>query len=149
MVINTYYAKSHTSNKTGDDASYRLQFEYPADRYGLQLEHLTVEKNFNPEVGFLRRENFRRNFAEARFSPRPGRDHWKAIRKFTYQGSLEYITNTDGHLESRETQLQFQTALANSDQGTIEYSQNYEFLPAAFEISKGITLPVGGYRSTT
>jgi hypothetical protein len=145
MVINTYYAKSHTSDKTGDDASYRLQFEYPADRYGLQLEHLTVEKNFNPEVGFLRRENFRRNFAEARFSPRPNRDHWKAIRKFTYQGSLEYITDTGGHLESRETQLQFQTALANSDQGTIEYTQNYEFLPEAFEISKGITLPVGGY----
>ena len=37
----------------------------------VSLDRLVVEKNFNPEVGFLRRENFRRSFAQGRFSPAP------------------------------------------------------------------------------
>ena len=38
-----------------------------------RLEQLEVGRNFNPEVGFLRRTNFRRSFFEGRYSPRPRR----------------------------------------------------------------------------
>ena len=43
----------------------------PADRYGARAEYLKVGDNFNPEVGFLRRDDFKRSFAQLRFSPRP------------------------------------------------------------------------------
>ncbi|MCY4027466.1 MAG: DUF5916 domain-containing protein, partial [Acidobacteria bacterium] len=55
--------------RRGEDLSYQGRFDYGGDRYGLQAEHLLVEKNFIPEVGFLRRDNFRRSYARARFSP--------------------------------------------------------------------------------
>ncbi len=74
---------------TDDDLSYRAQFNYTADRYGLALDRLVVEENFNPEVGFLRRENFRRNFAQARFSPRTTNN--PVVRRWVYEGSFEYI----------------------------------------------------------
>ncbi len=32
---------------------------------------MIVDPNFNPEIGFLPRQNFRRNYSSARFSPRP------------------------------------------------------------------------------
>lgn len=43
------------------------------------LEYLTVNPNFNPEVGFLRRTDFRRNFAQVRFSPTAGTNSCRPI----------------------------------------------------------------------
>ena len=39
----------------------------------------------------------------------------------------------------------FQTELANDDSLTLTYTGSYEFLPEPFQISRGVTLPVGGY----
>lgn len=57
--------------------------EYGGDRYGVQLERLSIDRNFNPEVGFLRRSDLRKNFALLRFSPRSTRI--KRVRKFALQ----------------------------------------------------------------
>ena len=65
-----YWARTTTPGVTGGNSSYRGHFEYGGDRYGLTLEHLLVGAGFNPEVGFVRRQDFRRSVAGARFSPR-------------------------------------------------------------------------------
>ena len=59
------------------------------------------QQNFNPEVGFLRRENFRRNFAQARFSPRPAQQHDRPQVHLSRAASTT-STDNDNHLESRE-----------------------------------------------
>src|SRR5215813_1930821 len=61
LSINGYYARSDTSGAGGDQSSYRGRFDYAGDRYGLQLEHLLVGDKFNPEIGFMRRSDFRRS----------------------------------------------------------------------------------------
>ncbi|MCE2540688.1 MAG: carbohydrate binding family 9 domain-containing protein, partial [Acidobacteria bacterium] len=66
-----YYARTRTTGVTGRDASYQARFDYGADRYGLEVDHLLVEDDFRPEVGFLRRRNFRRTSLSGRYSPRP------------------------------------------------------------------------------
>ena len=55
---------------TGDDLSSRAQLVYNGGQYGLEFDHLTIGDNFNPEVGFLRRDDLKRSFASARYSPR-------------------------------------------------------------------------------
>src|SRR6185436_16343268 len=82
--INTYWAKTRTSGLEGDDASYRAQLDYAADRYGVQLEQLRVGDHFNPEVGFVRRDDMRCSYGQLRFSPRPKQS--RTIRKFWYIG---------------------------------------------------------------
>ena len=42
--------------------SYRAQLDYVGDRYGVQIERLTIGDNFNPEVGFVRRDDMVRSF---------------------------------------------------------------------------------------
>ncbi|MCM3881540.1 MAG: carbohydrate binding family 9 domain-containing protein, partial [Vicinamibacterales bacterium] len=103
LNVNGYYARTKTAALNGgDDHSHLLSFDYNADRYGLQVQNLAVGPTFIPQVGFLRRTDFKRNFAQARFSPRPSRDHWKAIRRFVYSANVEYIENNQGRLEFRE-----------------------------------------------
>ena len=97
--FNGYYARSRTSGLEDDDASYQAAFTYNGDLYGVQIDHLHVGDNFNPEVGFLRRDDFRRTFASAQFSPRPR--SIQAVRQFTWGGSLDYIENGAGQVETR------------------------------------------------
>jgi hypothetical protein len=127
----------------GNDASYRAQLDYGGDRYGLVLQHLLVGESFKPELGFLSREAFRRNFAQARFSPRPAID---AIRRFVFQGELDYIEGEpSGVLETRRFQGRFVSEFQLGDEATVEYNRQYEFLPEEFEIAEGVVLPIGGY----
>ena len=78
--------------------SYRAQLDYAGDRYGVQLEQLVVGDHFNPEVGFLRRDDFERSFGSFRFSPRPR--SIAAIRKLTWEGRFDYFENRGGVVET-------------------------------------------------
>ena len=96
----TYYAKTRTEGLHGNDESYRSRFNYAADKWGASIDHLMVGDDFNPEVGFVRRKDFRQTSASGRFSPRPESISW--IRRLTFQGNLEYLENERiGFLESR------------------------------------------------
>ena len=73
--------------------SYLGQFDYNGDRYGLKTERLVVGDGFDPGIGFLRRRDFQRNYAEARFSPRPHSIPW--LRKIGWTGSVDYTTDNE------------------------------------------------------
>jgi hypothetical protein len=143
VSLGGYYARTETTNVRGDDESYQGKFDWVPDRYGLQAEFLKVGQAFNPEVGFLRRTNFARSFASARFSPRP--QHMPAIRKFTYQASMEYYENGAGQVESRQQTGRFNIEFDNSDVLNIEGSANYDMLLVPFAPSPGAVIPPGGY----
>ena len=142
-----YLARTQVPDPTrrGDDQSYQGRFDYGGDRYGFQAEHLLVEKNFIPEVGFLRRDNFRRSYARARFSPRPR--SLPSIRQFRLEGSYDYIETADlGIVETRQSQLGFSTELENSDRFGVSVAENYEFLHSPFTPGPDdVIFPVGGY----
>jgi hypothetical protein len=144
LNINTYWARTRTDGLSGDDTSYRTQLDYNGDRYGVQLERLVVGGNFVPETGFVRRTDMRRTIGELRFSPRVPRVD--AIRKLVWSGSIDYIENVAGVLETREQKAVFGIDFENSDTFRLEFLRSYEFLPEPFPISPGIELPVGGYR---
>ena len=139
-----YVARTRTPGRDGRDLSYQGQFTYAGDRYGFQAEHLLVEDNFVPEVGFLRRRNFRRSYATGRFSPRPR--SMEAVRQFRLEGSFDYILTADtGWVETRQTQLAFSTEFEHSDRLGVSVADNYELLSEPFEAGGDVTLPVGGY----
>ena len=143
LRISTYWAATRTPGLSGGDVSYRGQFDYSGDRYGVQFEHLLVGDNFNPEVGFVRRQDMRRSFATFRFSPRP--TSIEAIRKFSWSGAVDYIEDTNGRLESREIEGEFRIDFENGDGLFLSVEDVFELLDRPFEIAPGVAIPVGGY----
>jgi hypothetical protein len=143
LDINTYWAKTTTPGVQDDDISYRGHLDYDGDRYGVQAERLVVGDHFRPDVGFLLRDDFERSFGSFRFSPRPA--SLARIRKLTWAGEVDYITDRAGVLETREVQGQFGIEFENSDQLTTSYSRSFELLERPFPITSGVTIPVGGY----
>src|SRR5262245_19190648 len=142
-----YWARTATDGRTGDDDSYQGRFDYSADRYGARAEFLSVGRNFNPEVGFIRRVDFDRSFGQLRFSPRP--KHVKYVRKFTWDGSGEFIVNGAGAVEARVQNAHFGTEFENSDQFSAEVTHDYELLTVPFTIpGSSLTIPRGDYTFT-
>ncbi len=141
--FNGYYARSHTPGLDADDASYQGVFTYNGDLYAFQLDHLLVGDNFNPEIGFLRRDDFRRTFTTGQYSPRPR--SIRAVRQFTVGGSLDYIENGAGQVETRIAQARFSTEFENSDRIGFDVQDNYEFLAQPFPIASDVTIPSGAY----
>ena len=143
VAINTYWAKTQTVGRNGQDTSYKGEFRYTGDRYGVAAEHLFVDAQFSPGVGFVRRDDFRKSFGSLRFSPRPR--SIESIRKFTWEASYDYVTDAAGTVETREARGRFQTEFESSDTFAVSYTDTYDFLKDPFTIAPDITIPVGGY----
>jgi hypothetical protein len=146
-----YAARTRVPDRTGEvveGTSYRGRFDYTDDRYGLSAEHMLIDPDFNPEVGFTRRTDVRRTFAQARFSPRPRRS--RVVRKLTWQTSLDYVTDADASaLQTREASGLFRVEFQSSDQAAVEYTREFERLPARFTVAPGVFVPAGTYGSET
>ena len=141
--INTHLARTQTPGISGDDISYQTELDFNGDRWGLVLDRLSVGENFNPEVGFVRRDDFRRNSVQARFSPRPQSVAW--VRKLLFQGSLDYTTDGRGVLETRIQQGLVGIELENGDRIFAGATDNYELIRESFDISNELTIPPGAY----
>ena len=110
----------------------------------MTADHLVVEDNFTPEVGFVRRDNFRRTNLSGRFSPRPR--SIELVRQFTVEGRVDYFLTADtGRLETRLRVARFDTEFENSDRFGVSFTNSYELLEEPFEIAPNVTIPVGGH----
>jgi hypothetical protein len=146
VAVTGFIAHAETQGLAGSfrqRASYRGEFDYSGDRYGAKYEHLVVGRDFDPQIGFLRRRAFARHYGQLRFSPRPARS--TRIRKHTFELDLDHIAGTDGILESREAKLAYRLEFNNNDQWAIDYSRNYEFLRDPFDVVTGRRIAAGGY----
>ena len=143
LAFNTYWAKTRTTGVKGQDTSYRTQMEYAGDRYGVQLDRLVVGDNFNPEVGFVRRDNIRESIGQLRFSPRP--KSIKSIRKFSGIGTFTHIEDGSGALQTRTMDGEFAIDFQNSDRFNLGITDNFERLAQPFLIAPAGRIPVGAY----
>ena len=143
----TYYSRTQTPLGEGRDASYQGRFDYGGDRYGATVDHITVEENFLPEIGFMTRDNYRRTTLSGRFSPRPQGS--RIVRRYSFEAGVDYFTTADqGFLETRERTVDFSTEFHNSDRFEVNLTNSYELLQEEFRIARDVVLPVGGYGFT-
>jgi hypothetical protein len=146
LDMGAYYARTETPGLAGDDESYQAQFNFAGDKYGAELSHLKVGEDFNPEVGFIRRADFRKTAASARFSPRPA--SIEAVRKLTWTASLDYFEDGAGRMESRRQEGRFNVEFENSDQLTFQSARTFERLVTPFDVATDLAIAPGAYTFT-
>jgi len=144
LTVLGYLAKNERATGPGYATSYRGYFEYLGDRYGLTAEHLMVGNGFDPQAGFVRRQDFKRTSLSARFSPRL-RGH-PFIRQLLWNGGMDYIvSDTFSRVENKTYRGSFDVDFHSSDRLSFDYIKDYELLPRNFTISAGVVVPAGGY----
>ncbi len=140
--LSGFLARTDTPESPLDTTSYQTRFEYAGDTYGAQVDRLVVGEHFNPEVGFFNRRGFERSFGSLRFSPRPR--SIKSVRRFTTEGSLEYIQNRAGALESSQQRGRFSTEFQRGDQFDLSVARNTDHPVQSFTV-QGLSIAPGSY----
>ena len=114
------------------------------DCYGLTGDYTVVGDNFNPEIGLVRRDDFRRYSTTARFSPRP--QSIESIRQFRLTGRYERIESLDaGVLETEVWNTALGVEFENSDRLSVFGAVNFERLEVPLQVSSAVSVPVGDY----
>jgi hypothetical protein len=122
--------------------------DYPNDL----LDCFTAMNQFgealNPALGFLPRPGIRRLDAACRFKPRPGKEgRLRRVRQAFFEQSYYRVINWHGQTESWGIVWSpLNISLESGDRFEFTFQPQFEFLPAPFEISLGVTLPAGPYR---
>ena len=72
LIINGSFSQSQTSDSINlQNSSYKMALSFPNDWIEVDMAIVGIQQNFNPEMGFLRRHNYRMYYSELQFNPRP------------------------------------------------------------------------------
>jgi hypothetical protein len=145
LWLTGFYARtSDPGGVTDGAASSMVRVSYDADRYGLRVERLEVEKGFDPGVGLLRRSDFVRSLVQGRISRRP--ESLERVRRMSLEAALDRYATGSGVLETRQGRISLRTELQSGDELTVETSRSFEFLDAPFPVAGGGIVSPGEYR---
>ncbi|MEM7415926.1 MAG: DUF5916 domain-containing protein [Gemmatimonadota bacterium] len=129
----------------GTLSSWGARIGYPNNVWDGHISYRDFGDDFDPAVGFVTRNNFRRVNTRVQWSPRiPGLSWLRETSHQVWFSAQE--TKDTGVLEEREWQFRIlELGFESGDE--IEFSANhlYEFLDESFEISDGVMVAPGEY----
>ncbi len=142
-LITGFVAKTETPGMRGDDHAFSLIGQYNSERWSNRLGYTEVAENFNPEVGFLRRRDYRK--AEARLfrTYRPD-DLWGLHELRPHVAYNGYWTN-DGYHESGFLHVDNHWEWRSGHEIHTGVNFTHEGVQEAFEIVDGVFVEPGEY----
>jgi len=124
--------------------SGRVGSYFENDRFRIATVYEDIGSNFNPEVGFVERNGVRQYFGQFAYKPRPR--FLPFVRQMQFETQNEYYENRAGKLETRQTEVTWETEFQNSSQLNTRFLEKVtDVLRQPFEIRPGSTIPPGTY----
>ena len=131
-------AKTWTEEMQSRDMAGQISGNIETEHTEAGVNFRDVQKNFNPEMGFVPRKDVRRGelWASRDFMLRKS-----VFRSISSGGNYEVALNHDGRLQSRHTGGHISLDLETGDSGYVWYARDWECLSGYWEIREGIIIP--------
>jgi hypothetical protein len=141
-----FTARTETPDVIGPEHALDLYGEFKTLRTRIWLEYTEVGSDFNPEVGFLRRSDYRSVQANyLRHLRFPSVSWLRELRPhMTYKGFWDF----EGFKETEEVHFDSHVDFENGAFFSPAVNLGLEGLKVPFEIVEGIVIPAGTYRYT-
>jgi len=126
--------------------TYRFSIDYPNDLIDNFMAVASMQKDFNPALGYIQRTNYNSYTWALRVTPR-WFSNW-GIKRMLFKpwGFTVYNTNTTGELESVSNETRPLGAVFRSgERFEINFIQNFDRLDNSFDVTDNISIPVGKY----
>ncbi|HZS52710.1 MAG TPA: DUF5916 domain-containing protein [Bryobacterales bacterium] len=140
----SYVAKTQTPGLSGDDMTGSSAFEYDDEHHRIDLGYNQVGRNFNPEVGFVRRVGYRKPFFGYRYTYYPEGEHLRSIMPH-FQWNRWYTLGTNDE-ESGFEHYHLDTRWQNGGSLGLAFNRNFERLDAPFAVFPNVNIAPGRYR---
>ncbi|NQT80005.1 MAG: carbohydrate binding family 9 domain-containing protein [Candidatus Aminicenantes bacterium] len=128
-------------NMNKQNLAGKLNLGYNSDLWQASASYQGVGAHFNPEIGFIRRTDFRLSSASIEYSPRPKES--SVIRQFSYQLEGSYRSDHDNRMLDSAIEASFSIELQNSSRFSINIQRESEFIDYDWEVREGFLIPKG------
>ena len=142
---NAWAQQSDTPGLADEDVAYGLSIRMP-NSVGMSgsFRYTHIEENFNPALGFVNREGIDQLNIGMEYRIRPTDGYLRSILFGINGDRVERIL--DGALETERLNFRlFEGENRVGDEMSLRARKNKEVLFEEFEISEGISIPVGSY----
>ena len=129
------------------DLSVRgFRITYPNDIFRSHVSYREFGSNYNPAVGFGRRNGFKRIQPSFSYHPRPER--YDFIRQVEFGIQYEFMTDLENKMLKKQTTITpFNIRFESQDQLSAKIVSLIEYLDKPFTIYEDITIPIEEYSS--
>ena len=144
--IESFISRAWAPGLEADSWAGRMHAINDGDLWVAEMDYLRVGKNYDPQIGFVRRRDVDRWFARTQFSPRPKHG---VVRKLFGGGSLDYVRDGTGRLETRELEGLVKVEFHTADVLELTATRTHDVPPASFGVGGGLVVPAGSYDFTS
>ncbi len=147
LIFYGSFSQSFTSDSVNKrNSAYTLYMTYPNDWIEFNLAVTSSQRNYNPEMGFIRRPNNRMYFSYLKFSPRPKFLPFFRNIVFKPWDINYYVNDFTNKLESIFYEFRpFGFTTKSGEQSEFNYQWAYDKLDAPFVLLDTIVIPAGEY----
>ena len=140
-------ARTASPGRRGDDRLGKFEGELQTRLVRLESSYVDIGKNFNPDMGFVRRRGRRivRNVFELRPRLSSTSRLGRYVRDINLSTNSQYIVLANGKPETKYMLNQLRFEFQNSAILGAHYETNFERLSDSYKVSEGVILPVGDY----
>jgi hypothetical protein len=143
ILLQAWAARTETPGLNERDDAFALKFDYSTEDWAARAEYTEVGEDFNPEVGFLARTEYRKGSAFMMRRIRPD-DLWGLLEvrpHASYTGYWKF----DGYQESGILHLDVHWEFKTSAEVHTGYNITRAGVLTPFEIVPGVIVPAGTY----
>lgn len=143
LIFDGFVMRSTTPGLKENQDAYHAKGYWRKDQFDIGLGHLTLEKNFNAEMGFAQRANTRKSFWDIAYKPRPNIS-W--IRQVSIRAFSEYFTTPGNVVEKKITHYNLDFIFESGDILRIAPHDRFDRLFGPVLLAPGVIVPPGDYR---
>jgi hypothetical protein len=154
LITTGFVLRSDGENVGGAQSAFGLNVRAPSDLFTWAVGASEIERGFEPQLGFVPRNDIRRYTTNVSYEPRPG---WTGVRQLGFGVASLAVTDTDNDLETWDLSLQpFGLEFESGDELALGVSFTHDELREDFVIFEDpdspdpnnpdtVTIPVGDY----
>ncbi|MEM8487250.1 MAG: hypothetical protein AAF564_16980, partial [Bacteroidota bacterium] len=146
--FNTWFTNVQDSDPGNEGSAGHASLTLQNDLYGAGFSFTSVDENYRPALGFVRRRDMREYEVEAQYTPVIESEALPWLRRFNVFSDYEYIEGQDGEKQSTELSALLFAQFSRRDNIDLFFERNFERLEVPFFIQADTEIPAGDYTFT-
>ena len=148
VTLSGFLARTETPGAALSEHAFGSAFEYRTPAFETNASYTEVAEDFNPEVGFLERDDaYRQVTGRVSRHVRTGGLTRRGVREWEPHATYESYWGFDGFQETATLHLDSRLDFENGYSAATALNVQYEGLREPFEVYPGVVVPTGQYTS--
>jgi len=143
LDVSAYLLGTETPGLEGASQARLLDAAWRDDDFTIVGRYETVQPDFNPEVGFVRRDDMTHYAGEGSWQPRP-RNRTR-IRNYEFGAGADLFQDPTGRTETEEQTVSAGIAFQDSSGLAFAVTNTFDRLTEPFAIQRTVIIPPGDY----